>query len=191
MPQTIPVRYRVDAGNRIIAVNDAWDRFAEANDGHHLLGAAVVGMPLFNYITDPTTRLLYTTMLDRVRGRRMPLLIHFRCDAPSVRREMTLEMRAEADSAVEFVVQTQREDTREAVSLLDANASRDGRIVRMCGWCKRVQLPSHVWIEVEEAIGPLEIFAAATVPMLSHGICERCEADALVTLDGLLPSATA
>lgn len=176
MPHTSPVHYRVDASNRITSVNPAWDHFARSNDGEHLVGESIVGQHLFEFITDATTRQLYHTMLDRVRDTRKPLLIHFRCDAPDRRRDMTLELRASDDgAAVDFVVHTLQEDDRSAVSLIDANAPRDGRLLRMCGWCKRVHLPTDAWVEVEEAIGPLEIFAGTTVPQLSHGICERCE----------------
>ena len=185
MPQSPPVHYRLDAANRILSVNEAWDAFALRNDGEHLVGAAIVGQSLFDFITDPTTRQLYHTMLDRVRERRSPLMVHFRCDAPGRRREMVLEIRpADDETSVELVARTLHVDDRTTVALIDANAPRDGRILRMCGWCKRVHLPTNAWVEVEEAIAPLGIFAGTTVPQLSHGICEQCETAALRALDG-------
>lgn len=183
MPTSRPVHYQIDADNRIAEVNEAWDDFALGNDGHHLLGTSVRGQPLFAFITDPTTRQLYHTMLARVRERRRPLMIHFRCDAPDRRRDMTLELRPVEDStAVDFVVYTLTDNDRPPVSLIDAHASRDDRVLRMCGWCKRVHLPTNTWVEVEEAIGPLEIFTRPTVPQLSHGICGECEAEVLAAL---------
>lgn len=192
MPHSEPVRYTIDGNGRIAAVNEAWDQFALDNDGVHLQSGVILGQRLFSFIADPTTRHLYLTMLERVRTLRKPLVVHFRCDAPAQRREMRLELRSIDDREdVEFVVTTLRDDARVPVSLIDAHAMRDTRLLRMCGWCKRVHLPNQLWVEVEEAIGPLEIFADATVPRLSHGICERCEAEVLAALDGSLPSTAA
>jgi hypothetical protein len=43
----------------------------------------------------------------------------------------------------------------------------------MCAWCKRVRV-NHDWLEVEEAIAQLNLFAAPTLPQITHSLCSEC-----------------
>ena len=53
----------------------------------------------------------------------------------------------------------------------------------MCGWCKRVAAPPIGWLEVEEAVGALSLFAEPLPPQLTHGICEQCSTTLHQALD--------
>jgi hypothetical protein len=44
----------------------------------------------------------------------------------------------------------------------------------MCGWCKRTQLPTGRWVEIEEAVEELGLFEDSPLPGVTHGICLPC-----------------
>lgn len=79
------VRYWLDQRDRIVYVNQAWDRFAERNNGGDCLGEKVVGRSLWHYISDVATTVLYHQVLDRVR-QSYEVSFALRCDGPERRR---------------------------------------------------------------------------------------------------------
>jgi len=70
----------------MLDVNEAWDDFARHNDGEAALGERVLGRPLWDFIGDPVTRLLYEQLIDRVHEARRELRFRLRCDSPGRRR---------------------------------------------------------------------------------------------------------
>jgi hypothetical protein len=67
-----------------------------------------------------------------------------------------------------------RLETREPVALLDSGlAERSGDVLMVCSWCKAVEA-GHVWVEVEQAVERLDLFAPEALPPISHGICPDC-----------------
>ena len=87
LPDLSGVRYAIDADDKICFVDEAWGRFAQANDGSELAQPAIIGQALWNHISDETTRKLYQQIVARVRKgqvARLFLNIHgqiimFRC----------------------------------------------------------------------------------------------------------------
>lgn len=57
---------------------------------------------------------------------------------------------------------------------MEDKAERTGEWLVMSGWCKKVALPAHRWVEVEVAVSELHLFDAARLPQISQGICEAC-----------------
>lgn len=166
--------YHIDSQNCIIAFNDAWRAFAVENGAPELANDAVIGQPLWRYITNPETVHLYQRLLQSVRADRRPIRVPFRCDAPSLRRFMELEMAAEDNDGVRFSVVTLRLEARPPVVLLDAALARSGGMLRMCSWCKQIELGEGAWVEVEEAVRRLRLFDHATLPHITHGMCDAC-----------------
>jgi hypothetical protein len=70
-----------------------------------------------------------------------------------------------------------KEEPREPVALLDPVAVRSDELVKICSWCKRVQLDHSEWVEVEEAVARLGLFHANQLPGLTHGMCPSCYED--------------
>lgn len=174
--------YRVNHQDEITYVNEAWLQFAACNNGLHLLLDDVLQRPLWDFITDVTTRQLYRDALQRARAGR-PIRFHFRCDAPDLRRwlEMRIAMADEGD--IEFQTRLIDAEPRPAVSLLSPLARRTDDPLKICGWCKKVALEGGAWVEVEEAVEQLGLFDAVVLPLLSHGICEPCYQDMCETLE--------
>jgi hypothetical protein len=179
-PRPIPSRdsslvltYRIDAGDRISYVNPAWTEFARANQGEAVLPEKVLGSSLLDATDDLTVRALYRTMIQHVRAGQ-PVRFHYRCDAPDRRRTFEMEIVPLADGEVEFVSTLLHEEPRPPVALLQKEARRDERLLRVCSWCQRVALPDNSWVPVEAAVEALHLLEAETFPRLTHGICDPC-----------------
>ena len=177
------VHYVVDGADLICEVNDAWSAFARANDGQHLLPPAIIGRPIWDCIADQGTSGLYRRLMERLRAGRGPLRFGFRCDAPAVRRRLTMHM-ALVDGAVSFTVRATAEEPRPPVPLLNVTVPRSGDLVSMCSWCKRIETTRGRWLEVEDALGPLGLFESDLLPSISHGMCGECYDQVVAALPG-------
>ena len=165
--------YQIDASDRIVEVDESWDRFALANQGTAMASKQVLGRELWQFITGEESLQIYRSLVDRVRGQKVAARFYFRCDAPECRRFMSMRIGLGADRSVYFASRIERIEPRSAVSLLDSAIVRDRRMVTVCSWCKAVKCESR-WLPVEEAVERLGLFAQPSMPALSHGICESC-----------------
>src|SRR5262245_13562002 len=91
-PSPVEVTYSVDSMDRIVRVNDGWDRFAAANDSPSVFASAILGTQLWGHISDMTLRQLLRGIFAKARAGRRPLLLTCRCDAPDVRRDLRLRI---------------------------------------------------------------------------------------------------
>jgi hypothetical protein len=66
--------------------------------------------------------------------------------------------------------------------LLASDSLRSTELLRSCGWCKRVDVGGGEWAEVEEAVVRLRLFDLPKLPLLTHGMCEGCQARMLAML---------
>jgi hypothetical protein len=167
--------YHLNATDEISCVNEAWTTFAEANRGGTLKPSEILGRSLWEFVGDIDTRHIYRIMHERVRTRRAPVQLRFRCDAPELRRLLELSISPGDDEGLTYRVRTVKQQDRAPVSLLDPLRSRSEGFVTMCGWCKRVAVPPRDWLEVEDAILALQLFAEPHPPQLTHGICGECK----------------
>ena len=165
--------YKVNADDRIDHVSSDWLQFAQENNAPHLNTEAVIGQPIFQFVSNEETRHLYEMILDRVRTRGNEVVVPFRCDSPSVRRFMELEVSPGPHGQVQFQGRILREERRQPMPLLDSSINRDDDFLKVCSWCKRVQAEGE-WLEVELAVERLELFNRKRLPQISHGICDDC-----------------
>ncbi len=115
----------------------------------------------------------YHVLLKKVRERQKPVTVQFRCDGPTVRRFMELELRPLEEGAVHLTGRLLREESRPHVALFANEVPRSGEFLIVCGWCKMVQVDDS-WLEAEDAITRLRLFDGDVLPQLSHGICPAC-----------------
>ncbi len=168
--------YRIDGQDRFVDVDEDWLHFALENGARHLARReAVLGRPLWDFVTGKETRHLYDLMLSKVRMGHT-LQIPFRCDSPGCRRFMEMRMSPEAQGGVRFTTWIVRLEHRAPVGLLEASEDRSDEFVTICSWCKKVQTAPGVWEEVEEAVRTLDLFASPKLPQLTHGMCPACQA---------------
>jgi hypothetical protein len=168
--------YRVDPEDRIVFANEHWYDFADENGASRLGSDAVVGRSLDEFLCDPETRHLMGVLIGKVRETARPVSFRFRCDAPDRRRYMRSDIVPHDGQMVELRSRILRQEFREPVHLLEQSVKRGSRLIRMCGWCKRVALPDDHWVEVEEAIRALKLFEDPLLPEITHGMCAECSA---------------
>ncbi len=168
------ILYHLNARDEILSVNEEWHSFARANEGKPLLSPEVLGRPLWDFIGDLETQHIYRLLHGRVRAQAAPAQLCLRCDGPSRRRLLELNISLAEDQGLTYRVRTVRLKDREPISLLDPHRPRSESFVTMCSWCKRVAVPSRGWLEVDEAVTALSLFSEPRPPQLTHGICDEC-----------------
>jgi hypothetical protein len=180
---TSDLQYRLDAQDKICSVNEEWHSFAAANEARNLLASDIIGRQLWDFIGDIETQHIYRELHRRVRTQSVPVRLSFRCDGPERRRLLQLDIHAEEGQELIYHIRTLKEELRPPVPLLDSRQPRSESFVTMCGWCKRVAAPSRGWLEVEEAVAELGLFAEPRPPQLTHGVCKECSESLWETLE--------
>jgi hypothetical protein len=175
--------YSVDADNRITAVSDSWLQFAVANGEAGLKRENVIGTRLADWIIHDETRHLYLCLMDKVRAEQQALTVHYRCDAPALRRFMQLQISPGRGGAIDFISELVREEERPVPALLDADRPKGAGQLQMCSWCKKICVGEDRWLEVEDAVDAMHLFEAASVPDISHTICPDCHAAVIATMN--------
>jgi hypothetical protein len=176
------IRYRVNDRDELVFVNEAWAPFARASGDERTAAHGVLGRPLWEFIADPSTRQLYRDILARVRAG-VPVRFTFRCDSPTRRRRMEMVVSAAPAGEVEFRSRILSEEGRPPQALFEPDRPHSGEFVRVCGWCKKVDVGGE-WAEVEEAVAELGLFDRPVLPQLTHAICADCHARVVAALRG-------
>jgi hypothetical protein len=173
-PASNGVSYLLGPDDRILAVDETWDEVARRDGAEELTRDRVIGQSLRACISDPQTREIFSLLLAAARRSRRTIHLPFRCDTPGVRRFMRLAIDPQADGSLLLRTSLLRAEPRPPVALLDSTARRSTDFLKICGWCKKVPLPSGTWVEIEDATAQLSLFASGELPRLSHGICPTC-----------------
>lgn len=181
--------YCLDAADRIVTVNDAWLEFAGENDAPHLTRAAVLRRPVWDFVTGADTQVVYALILQRVRAAQATVRIDFRCDSPTLRRFMNMEVSPLAGNHLRLSCRMSRLESRPAVTWPAPGGRAPRRMVVMCSWCKRVEQRPGEWGEVEEAVALLEMGAEEAAPAITHGICPECAETWMKQVDAVQPPA--
>lgn len=182
------VHYQINHRDEIIFVDDAWDRFAATNEGTKLGSKDILGRPLWDFITDATTRQLYKQILARVRQGSVAGFT-LRCDGPSRKRLLEMTIRAQGPGSVEFATHTLQVEDRPPVLLLVGGRKRSDDMVKVCSWCNRVKVARGEWAEIEVALETLKTFESSAMPQVTHGMCDTCLAAMTKTVGGMTAGA--
>src|SRR3954468_5126079 len=167
-----PIVYRIDWQDRIVSVNDAWTWLPIENEAPAPRAPRLLHPSIWDFVSDTSTIHLYRDLLARTRGGQA-VTFPFRCDGPRVRRFQQMEMKiAPVGTALEFTTTVVRQEQRPAEMILDRRVPRAAPSVRVCSWCKRIEVNGR-WAEIEDALTELAIFNRH-VPDLAHGMCEDC-----------------
>lgn len=176
-------RYGLDAEGHIRWISDNWGAFARENGWSDAPQPEdVVGNPVLDFICDSETRHLYEQLFKIVRKERRSVRVPYRCDSPTERRYMQLELEPGPDGGIDVTSTIVRTESRETVRLLDPEAPHSDEFLRICSMCKKIDIDGG-WYEIEEAIQRLRLFEAAAVPQLTHGLCDACANDFMAFLD--------
>jgi hypothetical protein len=163
---------RVGASDQITYVDAHWLAFARENGAPGLTAASVSGAPLWNYISEPATQEFYRIFMRKVRATGRKIVVPFRCDGPECRRFMEMSILPLENGALEFHSVLLREEVRPRMDLLDPEFPRTEELLRLCAWCKKVEVAG--WMDVEEAVRRRQLFDQPRLPRITHSICPDC-----------------
>jgi hypothetical protein len=166
--------YSIDSDDTVASVSDAWLEFARRNRAGELTREYVLSQSLWRFIDGRETRQLYETLFDRVRTGHEPIELPFRCDSPDRFRFMRLVLRPAPQDSIRCEAHLLREQQRPVVPILDRAFPRSKSRLPICSLCKRVFAFGARWLELEDAIGELDLFESAKLPELDHVVCGDC-----------------
>jgi hypothetical protein len=169
--------HRIDAQDRIVEVSDNWDAFARANSAPDTcMSSNVLGTKLWGHIHDLETRYIYEILLAKIRNTGKSVSVPIRCDSPESVRHIEIRMEPLDGGSVAFACRIVALKPRACVDLISASVPRSDRLVRICSFCKQIDLGTDRWAEIETAVGQLGLFKEPVLPALTHTICPACMA---------------
>jgi hypothetical protein len=165
--------YHIDENDKIIFVNSAWDIFARDNADKDILKHNVINRSLWDFIVNNETRHIHQLLLRKVRSQNVSLSLPFRCDSPDMRRFMTMRISPLIKGKIEYCCTTIKTERRSAIPFSQQRAV-DRVFTKMCSWCNKIDVGDDNWLEIEEAIKTLDLFAEFDLPPITHTMCNRC-----------------
>lgn len=165
--------YEVGVDLHIISVGAGWTEFAEGNHAPELVPPGPLGQSALSCVADPTSAQLYERLFQRVIETQTTISFPIRCDAPTRRRFLNLVIEPRAAAGLRIETTLTRVEERPAVAILDVNRPRSHELLRMCGWCKSVDVAGR-WCEIEDAVSEMRLFERELLPRVTHGICPPC-----------------
>jgi hypothetical protein len=168
------VVYRIDSNDTIVHVDGAFRRFAEAV-GVPDLPDDVLGRSLWGCIADDELRAVYTALVRRARAGHI-VRFQTRCDSPSLWRRVDVEISPLPDGGVEIAC------TAGAARLASPAVASGSDLLRVCAWCYRVHRDGS-WQGIEDVVAEERLLERPTIPIVTHGICDECLADAAAQLE--------
>lgn len=173
-------RYAIDRHDLIKQVCPLWLAFARENGAPQLSHESVTGRSLWEFIDGAETKRLYQAILARVRTSILQVVLPFRCDSPTLRRHMRLEITPQPDDCIQFEGVLERAEPTTPFSLLESTFPRSHHMLTLCSFCKRVLVETCGWLEIEDAVVRLHLLEKRKVPRLCNTVCPKCAAAALL-----------
>ena len=170
------IEYEVGPDGAIVSVNDLFVGFA-ADNGWVIEAADVIGTSLFDHVAGRRVRELHRSLLAAVRSSSRPLTLPMRCDSPTERRWLSVRFTPLADGRVAFASSVDRIESRPYQPLLDTTLEPGptAGMLNVCAWCARARYGGD-WIDIDDVAERLGVTGADSIPAVSHGICDSCEA---------------
>ncbi|MDP5240393.1 hypothetical protein Q9Q94_12695 [Uliginosibacterium sp. 31-16] len=166
--------YQIDQDDLLIFFNAQRDAFAEDNDCADLVSRNICRTSIWQFIHDAETRHLHQILLKKVRTEAVMLDLEFRCDSPVLRRFMRMQICGKESGRVEYRCRIIRTEPREPVVIASAPVTGCGPLLRLCSWCKKMDVGRDSWMEIEDAVNFLGLFSLTEIPPITHTICADC-----------------
>ena len=180
--------YSLTPGDRIASVENRWLAFAQENGASELTRENVIGKPLSEFISGTDTQKLYAAILRRVRRDDIIAVLPFRCDSPTMRREMIMRIGNQSADLVTVTCTLVKVEPTGYMRLLDRTARRNLQQLTLCSICLKALVEPVGWLEVEDAAISLHLLEQKTAPSLHYTICPSCTNRASQPLDCLSSS---
>ena len=164
----------IDAADKLVHVNHDWLAFAGENGAPQLTADSVLDQFIWRFIQGKETVYLYNQIFSRLRAGKSPVKFPFRCDSPDCRRFMEMKLSLLPGGAIQFRAQILRQEWRQPQDILEASRDIYEEFLKICSWCKKINIPGQGWGEIEAAIEALDLFGHHSLPRLTHTICDSC-----------------
>ncbi len=166
--------YRVDADDRIVAVDPLWLAFARENGAAELTEPTVLGKSLWDFMQDRALCSIYSKIHAQVRSSGHAAVIPFRCDSPTLRRYMRMTITPGDAGSLIYESRIQRVVPQRYLGLLDGKLTRTDSQLKVCSGCKRAMLESVGWLDLEDICFRTGLLEQQDLPQLYHTICPAC-----------------
>jgi hypothetical protein len=168
------VVYRIDSNDRIVHVDGAFRRFAEAVGVPHLPDDAL-GLSLWSFIDDDELRAVYTALVRRARAGHV-VRVQTRCDSPSLMRRVDMDISPLPGDEVEIAC------TAGSARLASPALPSGSELLRLCAWCYRADR-GGIWQGIENVVAEERLLERPTIPIVTHGICDDCLTEAAAQIE--------
>ncbi len=165
--------YVIDSDDLITYVSQEWLGFAAANDAVELTANYVLGKPIWYFITGAESRAFYQRVFRSLRRRGAEITIPFRCDSPTVVRQMDLNLRLLPGDAIELAGVLLKATPREPITILFRWLERTDHSIPICALCRRLSVEGE-WLELREAVIRRMLINVAPAPRLEETVCPTC-----------------
>jgi len=167
-------RYAIDADDRISAVDAQWLAFARDNDAAKLTEEFVLGRPLWDFVEGAPTRRLYEAVFHTVRQDKATAVVPFRCDSPTLQREMRLQIASSDGRTIHLEGVLCHTQSTPYLPLLDREVHRSTHRLTLCSLCKRALVEPLGWIALDRAVVCLRLSDVRLPPQMVQSVCPAC-----------------
>lgn len=173
-PAPKDIEYMVDASDKVVWVNEAWDAFALCNDAPGLLSEWVIGRDWREFVQGDATRMYIEAMLNATRLLGKRVAQSYRCDSPQEKRYVQLTVELLPDRNVRFCHHTTKVAEQKYVVkyVVPKTPVVSGKKIKRCSMCNRIEMRG-IWQETEQAVESGLLKAGSEV-MVFYGICPSC-----------------
>lgn len=169
----------VDRRNTIVALGSGWAHEAALGEAEQSLAESrVLGKSLAGFIRDDATVMYVSTYLELCRLRSEVIYRGYRCDSPTMKRFMEVELTPANDGSVTMTHYLVREEPFECevhikdVSRAHGTAPQRGFLLR-CSMCNHLREPgTAIWLAPEVLREP---HGADNPLRVIHTVCEACQ----------------
>lgn len=160
------VAYVLDSKDHIISVSEAWNKFADENDGVNLAAQDVCGRRIWDFVTGDATRMWLEALFQFARIRGTSLDRHYRCDSPDLKRFMFMHIDFEQGGILHISHEILATEQRTDPVYIKYGANTNN--MKRCSICGRVN--HGVWQE------PLAEHADKFIGIIViYTVCEECQ----------------
>lgn len=168
------VSLTVDEQDTIIDVSSSWDSVAKSGGaGESLFAKRILGQALADFIKSDNTTMYIATVIKLCRLQKKTLFREYRCDSPTHKRFMEMELQPLEEGFVKINHYLLREEPLETpLHLQDITPDllNTSPALLRCSMCNRLKKPGEaVWL-------PAEQFSATEEKPLRviHTVCRDC-----------------
>lgn len=170
-PDAVVVELVVDGNDRIVALGAGWEDAAEAGNAPALAPARVVGRSLYDYVCGDDTTMFVRVMLAGARHRKAPTVRPYRCDTPTHKRWMEMEMQPRENGEVRIVHRLLR--LQELPQRVAPLLGHGDKLPKRCSNCNKVRLEGS-WHEPDAPAVVRHMIRHGEDFGVIYGICPDC-----------------